>query len=70
MTIRVLGQNLTTSLEKSGSYAAAQVHNSVREDILMSDLSLIENTMNKLIKKAVDLNFADVKEYPVFCFNK
>lgn len=70
ITIRVLGQNLTTSLNNTGSYAAAQVHNAVRHDIIQSDVSLIENTMNKLIKKVIDLNFAEVKEYPVFLFNK
>jgi len=70
ITIRVLGQNLTTSLGSQGSYAAAQVHNAVRADIIQSDLSLIENTMNSLIKKTIDLNFSDVKSYPKFLFNK
>jgi phage gp29-like protein len=70
ITIRVLGQNLTTSLNNHGSYAAAQVHNAVRHDIIQSDLTLIENTMNTLIKKIIDLNFADVSEYPKFSFNK
>lgn len=69
ITIRVLGQNLTTSLEKNGSYAAAQVHNAVRQDIIQGDLKLIESTMNSLIKKVVDLNFAEVKEYPKFFFS-
>lgn len=69
ITIRVLGQNLTTSLENKGSYAAAQVHNAVRHDIIQGDLNLIEGTMNRLIKKVIDLNFADVKEYPKFNFS-
>lgn len=68
ITIRVLGQNLTTSLEKGGSYAAAQVHNAVRQDIVQSDLKLIESTMNALLKKVIALNFADVKEFPEFKF--
>lgn len=68
ITIRVLGQNLTTSLGNQGSYAAAQVHNAVRHDIIQSDLTLIENTMNTIIKKVVDLNFAEVKDYPRFTF--
>jgi len=68
ITIRVLGQNLTTSLDGSGSYAAAKVHNVVREDIIKSDLRLIENTMNKLLKKVIDLNFAEVNDYPKFIF--
>lgn len=70
ITIRVLGQNLTTSLSNTGSYAAAQVHNAVRHDIIQSDLHLIESTMNSLIKKVIDLNFAEVKEYPKFIFTK
>jgi len=65
----VLGQNLTTSLDNKGSYAAAQVHNAVRHDIIQGDLNLIEGTMNRLIKKVIDLNFADVKEYPKFNFS-
>lgn len=69
ITIRVLGQNLTTSLDNKGSYAAAQVHNAVRHDIIQGDLNLIEGTMNRLIKKVIDLNFADVKEYPKFTFS-
>lgn len=68
ITIRVLGQNLTTSLNGNGSYAAAKVHNVVREDIIKSDLRLIENTMNSLLKKVIDLNYAEVKEYPKFIF--
>ncbi len=70
ITIRVLGQNLTTSLDNKGSYAAAQVHNAVRHDIIQGDLNLIEGTMNRLIKKVIDLNFADVKEYPKFNFSR
>lgn len=68
ITIRVLGQNLTTSLDGNGSYAAAKIHNVVREDIIKSDLCLIENTMNSLLKKVTDLNFSEVKTYPKFIF--
>ena len=37
-SILYLGQNLTTELPAGGSYAAANVHNNVRADILLSDL--------------------------------
>ncbi|MBS1494741.1 MAG: DUF935 family protein [Bacteroidetes bacterium] len=69
ITIRVLGQHLTTSLDKQGSYAAAQVHNAVRRDILLSDYHLIERTMDELIKRVIDFNFIDVKDYPKFVFS-
>ncbi|MBX7046640.1 MAG: DUF935 domain-containing protein [Ignavibacteria bacterium] len=68
ITIRVLGQNLTTELQGGGSLAAAEVHNAVRQDIISSDLCLIENTMNRLLRKVIDLNFAEVEHYPKFSF--
>jgi len=69
ISIRVLGQNLTTEGGSTGSYAQAKVHDTVRQDVATADLMLIENTMNKLIQKIVDMNFNDVKEYPKFCFD-
>lgn len=67
ITIRVLGQNLTTQVAE-GSRAAAQVHDKVRDDILKSDMKLVELTMNELIRRLVDINYSNAKVYPEFKF--
>jgi phage gp29-like protein len=67
ITIRVLGQNLTTQVSE-GSRAAAQVHDKVRDDILKSDMKLVEMTVNELIRRVVDMNYSSVKVYPEFKF--
>lgn len=70
VSIRLLGQTLTTKMEGSGSYAAAKIHDNVRHDIKNSDMKLVELTINDLIKRIIDLNFASVKEYPKFQFTE
>lgn len=70
VSIRVLGQTLTTKMEGSGSYAAAKVHDNVRKDIMNSDMKLVEITVNNLIRRVLDLNFAKVEEYPEFKFTE
>jgi phage gp29-like protein len=63
--IAILGQTLTSDVGKVGSYAAAMIHNLVRKDILMSDISMEESYINDLwIKPLVDFNFANVDKYP------
>ncbi|QLH52752.1 MAG: hypothetical protein CH6_0041 [Candidatus Kapaibacterium sp.] len=62
----ILSQTLTTELGDVGSYAAANVHANIREDIVKSDKLLIEKALNKLITWIVDLNFGKQKEYPRF----
>lgn len=69
VSIRVLGQTLTTKMEGTGSYAAAKVHDNVRKDIMNSDMKLVELTVNNLIRRIIDLNFA-TSEYPVFKFTE
>jgi phage gp29-like protein len=59
----ILSQTLTTELDM-GSYAASQTHFKIRKEVILSDIRLVENTMNKLIKEIVDLNFAP--PYPQF----
>lgn len=68
VSIRVLGQTLTTSVGDKGSYAAANIHNTVREDILNSDIMLIEDSLNRLSRELIDMNFSGVTDYPVFRF--
>lgn len=67
ISIRVLGQTLTTQLGSSGSYAASKTHEAVREDLLRADISVVQKAVNELIKKVCDLNFdMSNREYPVF----
>lgn len=68
LSIRYLGQAMTTDTGQGGSFAKAQVGNYVRQDIKAGDLSLITQSVNELIKKIIDINFANVKSYPVFSF--
>ncbi len=65
----ILGQTLTTDIGSSGSYAASQTHEQVREDIINSDKLLVETEMNKLIKFINIINFND-DVVPVFEFLK
>ena len=62
----LLSQTLTTELE-SGSYAAAETHFKVRNDVIENDKKLVEKAMNQLIKYIIDLNFTN-KTYPKFVF--
>jgi len=68
IAIRVLGQTLTTNVGDTGSYAAANIHNTVREDILNSDIMLIEESLNRLSRELIDMNFSGVSEYPLIRF--
>lgn len=67
-TIRVLGQSLTTDIGDVGSRAAAETHDTVRNDLVVSDMMLVTNTMNKLIRKLISLNYGDLPEIPKFKF--
>lgn len=56
----VLGQTLSTEIQKGGSYAAAKAHLDVRSEIVESDRRLVEQTMNKLIRWVYELNMITV----------
>ena len=63
----VLGQTLTTDAGKNGSYAASKTHNEVRQDIVVADAKLLDETINNtIIKWLVDYNFPNVTEYPKY----
>lgn len=68
LSIRILGQAMTTDTSEGGSYAKAQVGQIVRQDIQKGDQALITMAMNSLIKKLIDINFSQVSEYPKFVF--
>lgn len=52
----ILGQTLTTQVGSTGSYAAGKVHLSVREDIIQSDIRIVQNAINELIKWVLELS--------------
>lgn len=52
----ILGQTLTTDMNKTGSYAAAEVHNEVKELKRKSDLRLIGSAGQKIINALWQLN--------------
>lgn len=72
LSIRILGQAMTTDTGQGGSFAKANVGNIVREDINAGDRALVRQAMNALNKKLIDLNFATTApgDYPVFSFKK
>ena len=71
LSIRILGQSMTTDTGQGGSFAKAIVGDIVRGDIRTGDKALIVDAMNVLIRtKIVDPNFASVKEYPRFKFKE
>lgn len=61
----VLGQTMTT--DDGSSLAQAQVHETVRQDIVESDAADLERTINRdLIIPYIHLNFGIQKAYPKF----
>jgi phage gp29-like protein len=52
----VLGQTLTTDVGDTGSYAAASVHNTVREDKRRADIRLVTGTVQRMIDALWQLN--------------
>lgn len=62
----VLGQTLTTEMQSSGSYAAAQTHFAVRKEIVENDRKIVQETMNGLISFLFELNFGADEPKPVF----
>ncbi|MBR6126461.1 DUF935 family protein [bacterium] len=61
----ILGQTLTTEVGATGSYAAANTHMQVRQDIIDSDKKLVESAINQLITWIYEINFPN-SEIPVF----
>ncbi len=62
----ILGQTLTTDSGESGSYALGNVHQQVRQDIIHSDVRLVESQINILLQWINDFNFTG--EAPTFEF--
>ncbi|GAG40221.1 unnamed protein product, partial [marine sediment metagenome] len=67
ITILWLGQHLTTDLRGSGSRAAAEIHDRVREDLLVNDIADESQTLRReLLTPLVRARFGDVAPVPVF----
>ena len=66
----VLGQTLTTEIGDTGSFAAAQAHNLVREDIAAADRFRICAAFNRLAAVYTFYNFGKDAVPPLFKFVK
>lgn len=64
----VLGETLTTNVGANGSYAAASVHNDVRLEKTMSDISLMEFAFNSIIEQAAAVKGFDGRSLPKVTF--
>ena len=68
VTILWLGQHLTTDIKNSGSRAAAEVHDRVREDLLVDDMADESATLRRdLLTPLVRTRFGDDVPVPRFC---
>lgn len=68
-SIRILGQTLTTSIGDNGSRAAAEVHDTVREDLVEADMTVVTEAYNELIERLGKMNFPG-KLLPEFRFKE
>jgi phage gp29-like protein len=59
ITKAILGGNLTAEV-KQGSFAAAQTHNDIREDLANTDAKILEGFMNRAISMFLEIN--NIKE--------
>jgi phage gp29-like protein len=66
----VLGQTLTTDIGSVGSYAAAQAHNMVRQDLAAADRRRISSCFNRLAAVWTFYNYGAGVDPPVFNFVK
>ncbi|MFH2124935.1 MAG: DUF935 family protein [Pseudomonadota bacterium] len=66
----ILGQTLTSDMDKVGSYGAAKVHDEVREDIRDADAGALAKTLRQQILRPLALfNFGPDAPVPWFIFN-
>lgn len=67
ITILWLGQHLTTDVRASGSRAAAEIHDRVREDLLVDDMADEARTLRRdLLKPLAQARFGDGAPVPQF----
>jgi len=63
----ILSETLTTEM-KGGSFAAAETHNKVRNEVSLSDIKIIESCFNQVVEYFIDINFGKQKLYPLVKF--
>jgi SPP1 gp7 family putative phage head morphogenesis protein len=63
----ILGQTLTTELDKGGSFAATKEHMEVRADLVDQDKRMVSAAFNRLFSWVTELNFSGAVP-PVFAF--
>jgi phage gp29-like protein len=69
IAVALLGQNLTTEV-KGGSFSAAQVHESIRAEILQADAQLLSKTLREqVLKPWAAFNFGDPELAPHIIWN-
>jgi phage gp29-like protein len=67
VTILWLGQHLTTDVRTTGSRAAAEIHDRVREDLLVDDIADEGQTIRRdLLTPLVRARFGDTAPVPLF----
>lgn len=67
ITILWLGQHLTTDISGQGSRAAAEIHDRVREDLLVNDIADESRTIRgQLLSRLVQARFGDGAPTPSF----
>lgn len=67
VTIQWLGQHLTTDVQTSGSRAAAEIHDRVREDLLVADIRDEARSLERgLLRPLVQSRFGDGVPWPRF----
>lgn len=70
LSIRTLGEAMTTDTGDGGSFAKAKVGKDVSEDKKFADRILVKSAFDGLIKKLININYINVKEYPQFVFQQ
>lgn len=59
----ITGQVLAGNSTQNGTQALGTVHNEIRKDVLAYDAMLLDTGLTPLLKKALELNFADPKPF-------
>lgn len=66
----VLGQTLTTEIDKGGSYAASQTHLDIRADLAGMDQKMVSQEINTLCRWFTRLNFAGAESAEFLFFEE
>jgi len=70
ISVRVLGQDMTTKQGTSGSFAKAKVGDMVRADLALADMLLVKECVNTLIRKLLNLNYEGLEDYPAIVYEE